>query len=380
MMHLSSFPRVPVRAPDLYDNLQLNSKFWKIDAMKIMLRITFCAILHASISLATATEEFQSGGFARAPEGALDMANVPAPLFRDPVFDGAADPSLVWHGPEKAWYLFYTQRRANQDLPGVSWAFGTKIGIAKSTDSGRTWTYAGTAEGLSRGMKEETFWAPHVFEDNGTFHMFVTFIPIIAERFGGGAPQILHYTSKNLLQWEFSDAVDVGSDKIIDPAVVKLRDGRWLMVFRDDRQKSMTAKVTSPDLKNWTRIEDVTGQGRHEAPVVMFWKDKFWLFIDEWKGIAVYQSDDGIQYTRNNLILDRAGKRPDDNYFGSHPGLALAGDRAFIFYHCPLRQNHRHRSRCQGQEQARDQALGPANGRTRVARWENDLRPRQIAS
>jgi hypothetical protein len=300
----------------------------------MMTKLTAIAILVASIRLVLAEEAFQSGGFARAPEDALDIANTPAPLFRDPVFDGAADPSLVWHGLEKAWYIFYTQRRANQELPGVAWAFGTRIGIARSTDRGRTWTYVGTAEGMSRGMKEETFWAPHVFEDNGTFHMFVTFIPLIAERFGGGTPQILHYTSRNLVQWEFSDEVDVGSDKIIDPGLVKLRDGRWLMVFRDDRQKSMTAKVTSTDLKNWTRIEDLTGQGRHEAPVVLFWKDKFWLFIDEWKGIAVYQSDDGIQYARNNLILDRPGNRPDDGYFGSHPGVALAGDRAFIFYHC----------------------------------------------
>jgi len=284
--------------------------------------------------LALAEEAFVSGGFARAPEGALDIANAPAPLFRDPVFNGAADPSPVWHAGEKAWYLFYTQRRSNKDLPGVSWAFGTRIAIAKSTDNGRSWDYLGTANGLSRGLEQETFWAPHVFEENGTFHMFVTFIPIIAERFGGGEPRILHYTSKNLLDWDFSDAVDVGSDKIIDPGVVKLRDGKWLMVFRDDRQKSMTAKVTSPDLKNWTRIESVSGQDRHEAPVVLFWKDKFWLFIDEWKGIAVYQSDDGIQYTRNNLILDQPGKRPEDGYFGSHPGVAVAGDRAFIFYHC----------------------------------------------
>jgi hypothetical protein len=35
----------------------------------------------------------------------------------------------------------------------------------------------------------------------------------------------------------------------------------------------------------------------------------------------------------NGLILDKAGKRPDDGYWGSHPGVALAGDRAFIFYH-----------------------------------------------
>ncbi len=315
-----------------------------IDSMTSLTRLAALGMMSICLSLVRAEEAFVSGGFARAPEGALDIANAPAPLFRDPVFNGAADPSLVWHEAEKAWYLFYTQRRSNQELPGVSWAFGTKIAIAKSTDKGRSWNYVGTAEGLSRGLEQETFWAPHVFEENGTFHMFVTFIPAISERFGGGRPnppgsekkhpRILHYTSRDLTNWEFSDAVDVKSENIIDPGVVKLRDARWLMVFRDDGRKSKTAKVVSADLKNWTRIESVSGQDRHEAPVVLFWKDKFWLFIDEWKGIAVYQSDDGIQYTRNNLILDQPGKRPEDGYFGSHPGVALAGDRAFIFYHC----------------------------------------------
>lgn len=124
--------------------------------------------LHGAVDWALAGEAFHSGGFARAPEGALDIANVPAPLFRDPVTDGAADPSVVWHAQDKAWYIFYTQRRANQNLPGVSWCFGTKIGIAKSIDRGRSWSYVGTAQGMSRGLKEETFWAPHVFEDKGT--------------------------------------------------------------------------------------------------------------------------------------------------------------------------------------------------------------------
>jgi len=300
--------------------------------MKILIRLTTCALLYGSATLATAAEVFQSGGFARAPEGALDIAKVPAPLFRDPVFDGAADPSLVWHGPEKAWYVFYTQRRANQDLPGVSWGFGTKIGIAKSTDRGRRWTYVDTAKGLSRGMKEETFWAPHVFEDKGTYHMFVTYIPKVVKA-AKGQPVICHYTSRDMITWEYSDTVDVKSDDIIDPAVVKLRDGRWLMVFRDCKRENRTAKVVSADLKNWERLEELTGDGHHEAPVVLFWKNKFWLFIDEWKGLGVYESDDGIKYTRNGLILDKAGKRPDDGYWGSHPGVALAGDGAYIFYH-----------------------------------------------
>ena len=35
------------------------------------------------------------------------------PLFRDPVFDGAADPVVVWNPKIKKWWMFYTNRRAN---------------------------------------------------------------------------------------------------------------------------------------------------------------------------------------------------------------------------------------------------------------------------
>jgi hypothetical protein len=39
--------------------------------------------------------------------------------------------------------------------------------------------------------------------------------------------------------------------------------------------------VTSPDLQHWTRLEDVTGDKHHEAPVDLYWKNKFRLFVDE---------------------------------------------------------------------------------------------------
>jgi hypothetical protein len=154
-----------------------------------------------------------------------------------------------------------------------------------------------------------------------------------------GKGQVLHYTSRDVVHWKFSDAADVGWDDVIDPGLVKLRDGRWLMAFREDRPQPSTAKVTSPDLQHWTRLEDVTEGRPHEAPVILYWKGKFWLFIDEWRGIGVYQSDDGIRYAPNSLILDRPGKREDDHYLGSHPGVALAGERAFVFYHCHTGRN-----------------------------------------
>ena len=67
--------------------------------------------------------------------------------------------------------------------------------------------------------------------------------------------------------------------------------------------------MTSPDLQHWTRLEDVTGDKRREAWVNLYWKNKFWLFVDEWRDLGVYQSDDGIRGVSNSLILDRtAGK------------------------------------------------------------------------
>src|ERR1035441_558895 len=34
----------------------------------------------------------------------------PKPLYRDPVHDGAADPSLIWNRADKKWMMFYTNR------------------------------------------------------------------------------------------------------------------------------------------------------------------------------------------------------------------------------------------------------------------------------
>jgi hypothetical protein len=51
----------------------------------------------------------------------LDIASASAPLFRDPIFDGSADPSIIWNPSEKEWWIFFTQRRATARAPGVAW-------------------------------------------------------------------------------------------------------------------------------------------------------------------------------------------------------------------------------------------------------------------
>lgn len=53
-------------------------------------------------------------------------ALAPKPLFRDPVYDGAADPTIIWNRGEKKWFMFYTNRRATDTINGgVSWVHGT---------------------------------------------------------------------------------------------------------------------------------------------------------------------------------------------------------------------------------------------------------------
>lgn len=51
-----------------------------------------------------------------------------APLFRDPIYDGAADPVIIWNKEEKAWWIFYTNRRAFGPNCGVAFVHGTDIG------------------------------------------------------------------------------------------------------------------------------------------------------------------------------------------------------------------------------------------------------------
>src|SRR5262245_65292681 len=69
------------------------------------------------------------------------------PLYRDPVYDGAADPVVIWNPLVGRWWMFYTNRRANAPgLSGVAWVHGSPIGIAESADGGAHWKYLGDAE------------------------------------------------------------------------------------------------------------------------------------------------------------------------------------------------------------------------------------------
>jgi len=152
----------------------------------------------------------------------------PRPLFRDPVFDGAADPTLIWNPHEQTWWMVYTARRANLALADdVSWIHGTSLGVASTADGGATWLYRGTLEGLDIDPGVHTYWAPEIVQIGGTFHMFLSVINGLPSTWSGHPRTIRHYESHDLWHWTYTATLDLSSELVIDACIFPLLNGGW---------------------------------------------------------------------------------------------------------------------------------------------------------
>lgn len=289
---------------------------------------------------------------AAAPAVPLDFAHSPAPLFDDPVFHGASDPFVIWNPAKKAWFMYYTQRRATMPNPNrVDWVHGSAIGIATS-DDGKTWKYLGVCQGdhdLSEPLKATngkgpepgiTWWAPCFLYEGGQFHMWVVLVDGVYTAWTGNR-NIVHFTSDDGITWKYADTCKLSSNRVIDATVYKVKDA-WYMVYKDEADGSHTHVSTSKDLKDWTTLPTLADRdGSQEAPFVFFWKGAYWLIVDALgdKGLRIYKSATGIDnFVYNNTVLaDKAGTRPRDNNVGHHPGIVLQGgpnndDQCVLFY------------------------------------------------
>ncbi len=256
----------------------------------------------------------------------------PKPLFRDPVFDGAADPIVIWNHVEKKWFMLYTNRRANQkDLKGVAYCHGCKIGIAESTDGGATWKYRGTAD-IPYGEEEKSFWAPEVLYHDGLYHMYVTYVPGMHEDWAG-TRDILHVTSKDLLKWKYESTLKLSSNRVIDACVTRMPDGLWRMWYNNEPDKKAINYAESADLYHWQDKGKAVGDQAGEGPTVFRWKDHYWMVVDVWDGLAIYRSDDLLKWTRQkDNLLQKPGLGNEDKVKGGHPDVVVSGDRAYLFY------------------------------------------------
>ena len=152
---------------------------------------------------------------------ARSTAPAPAPLFRDPIYDGASDPVVIWNRQEKNWWLFYTQRRANVDGPGVARVHGCDIGVARSTDDGHSWRYLGVLPGLEYERGRNIFWAPEIVWHEGTYHMYASYVPGVPREWSGARRMLLG-----------REAFHAGIDHAIRRE--RERPNRWRMWYKDE--------------------------------------------------------------------------------------------------------------------------------------------------
>jgi predicted GH43/DUF377 family glycosyl hydrolase len=255
----------------------------------------------------------------------------PKPLYLDPVYDGAADPTIIYHKKKKTWWMFYTNRRANMtDTTGVAWVHGTRIGIATSKD-GVNWTYKDTADIRYRPEEGYTFWAPEVIHEKGSYHMFLTYVPGIFTNWNHPR-YIVHLKSKDALHWDFVSKLNLVNDKVIDACVFKLPEGGWRLWYNNERDGKSIYYADSKDLDNWEdKGKAIAARG--EGPKVFRWQNQYWMLIDVWKGMEFYRSDDLLHWEKQpERILEQPGKGKDDGAIGGHADVIVSGDRAFVFY------------------------------------------------
>ena len=249
------------------------------------------------------------------------------PLYRDPIYDGAADPVVIWNREAKEWWMIYTNRRATAEDRLFAWVHGTDLGVASSKD-GNDWVCRGTLPGLDIEWGRNTFWAPEIYWHEGIYHMYVTYIQGVPEDWVGRA-DMLHYTSPDLLNWTFQSRLDISETNIIDACIYRLPNGLFRMWFKEDNN---TYAADSKDLYQWERVGLIIEGRGHEGSNVFRFKEYYWLIVDEWRGQGVYRSDDLINWERNGLILDQPGTREEDGTIGLHADVVCSGDEAYIFY------------------------------------------------
>jgi sucrose-6-phosphate hydrolase SacC (GH32 family) len=260
-----------------------------------------------------------------------------APVFADPVPDGAADPTVIRREGTDQWWMFYTVRRAHHQGPGYEWIHGSPIGVAVSTDGGRAWSYRGTVKGLDDPADTglNTHWAPEVIWGLGAYHMYLTYI--------SGVPQdwrsvrtIIHFTSPDLETWTRVGPLALSSSNAIDAAVAKCPDGLYRLWYKDEADGSSTWSAASSDLFAWT-LEGKVIPGKpdgqpHEGPNVFFLGGWYWMIVDEWRGQAAFRSADAVNWERQGLILGEPGRDPDDLRYARHADVVTQGDWAAIYY------------------------------------------------
>lgn len=280
------------------------------------------------------------------------------PLYIDPVYNGSSDPVLCYNEERGAWLMYYTSRRVNRtDLSGIRRIHGSPIGIAESKDGGATWNYIGDCNIDYKPDPEPTYWAPDVIAHEGLYHMYLSYVPGVFDTWEHPR-DIVHLTSKDGINWETQSVLNLANyRKVIDAGIIRLNDGTWRMWYKHEGADNEIWYADSKDLYNWTDKGEVPLDGLHgEGPKPIRLHDKYYLIIDEWKGLSVWSSDDATHWKKQDEYLiagipletvnDPARQvasnsriRYVDGSRGNHADIVVVGDHAYLFYFANIPSN-----------------------------------------
>lgn len=258
------------------------------------------------------------------------QAKAPKPLFDDPVYHGAADPVIIYNKAKKKWWMLYTNRRASINDSTVQWVHGTRIGISESKD-GKKWKYIDTANINYRPDEGYTQWAPDVIENNGTYHMYLTYVPGTFKDWNHSRV-IVHLTSIDLKNWNYQATLKLVNEKVIDASVYKVNDSLWRMWYNNEKDGKSIYYADSKDLYNWVDKGKAIAT-RGEGPKVFYWQNNYFMIVDAWKGMEIFSSQDLLNWKKQQQrILEEPGTGKDDQAIGGHCDVVVNDGKAYVYY------------------------------------------------
>ena len=95
-----------------------------------------------------------------------------------------------------------------------------------------------------------------------------------------------------------------------------------------------SVRLESKDLYTWSPAGEIQFT-RGEGPIAFFWKNYFWVIIDDWRGMSVFRSPDGNQWEKqpgDSLMPDGQGTGTDDVPNALHGEIIVSKNRAYLFY------------------------------------------------
>lgn len=224
-------------------------------------------------------------------------APAPGEIYRDPVYDGATDPTVVRDGTG-GWWMFSTQRRANH--PDAGTLEPDASGLSLSADG-------------PPAHVDATHWAPEVIHDGTGWRMFLTEIEGVPSQWDGHPRHIVEYVSDDLIHWRRLRPLVLASDRVIDAAV-----------------------AVSDDLTSWELDGTAIGGRAHEGPYVFSLGGAWWMLTDEWRGMAVHRSDDAVTWTRqggpDDVILGEYRPEESGVQIGRHGAVIVLEREARLYY------------------------------------------------